>query len=350
MTRNMSLRVSIRSIAQKAGVSANTVSLALKNSPRLQTKTREHIHKIAQQLGYRINPFISAFMSDLKRSKTANQSIITLAYLAGTRLSKNSTKEWNPEENLRHPETRNGALERAKQLNYKLETFYWDQPGMTGERLTKILHTRNIKGIIVGPHSPHIDLSIDWSLFSVIATGHSLSNACMDRVASDIYSNTLLAWDKLRQLGYQRIGLITPLQGDLAVDQRVSAAYLARQQLLNKTRTPIPPLFMDSLELKNFFKWHKQYSPDAIITYPIDLVRPLKKIGSDLPGKIGFACLNIQPDDAISGVDPKTRLIGATSVEMLEGQLVRNERGLPAHPKLILVPGQWVEGSTTRQQ
>ena len=43
------------------------------------------------------------------------------------------------------------ARKRAQELGYQLEPFYLNEPGMTGQRLTKILFTRNIHGVVVSP-------------------------------------------------------------------------------------------------------------------------------------------------------------------------------------------------------
>ena len=43
-------RVTLADIAAKAGVHVTTVSLALRNSPRLPVATRERIRKLAEQL------------------------------------------------------------------------------------------------------------------------------------------------------------------------------------------------------------------------------------------------------------------------------------------------------------
>ncbi|MDO5547812.1 MAG: LacI family DNA-binding transcriptional regulator [Eubacteriales bacterium] len=46
------MRVTLKSIAEQAGVSINTVSLALRNMPNVKKETREEIFQIATELGY----------------------------------------------------------------------------------------------------------------------------------------------------------------------------------------------------------------------------------------------------------------------------------------------------------
>jgi DNA-binding LacI/PurR family transcriptional regulator len=48
-------RVGIKDVASAAGVSATTVSHALNGKGRLPPGTRERVHRIAEELGYRPN-------------------------------------------------------------------------------------------------------------------------------------------------------------------------------------------------------------------------------------------------------------------------------------------------------
>jgi len=47
--------VTIKDIAERAGVSFSTVSKALRDSPLVQNKTKQHIHSIAKDMGYQPN-------------------------------------------------------------------------------------------------------------------------------------------------------------------------------------------------------------------------------------------------------------------------------------------------------
>ena len=49
-----------------------------------------------------------------------------------------------------------------------------------------------------------------------------------------------------------------------------------------------------------------------------------------------------------SGINEKHDEIGASAVDHLIGALSRNELGLPRQPRKILIPGEWVMGSTLR--
>ena len=57
-------KVTIKHIAEKAGVSMSTVSRALRNDPAASAKTRERIHQIARQLHYYPNLLAKGLRQD----------------------------------------------------------------------------------------------------------------------------------------------------------------------------------------------------------------------------------------------------------------------------------------------
>jgi DNA-binding LacI/PurR family transcriptional regulator len=75
----------------------------------------------------------------------------------------------------------------------------------------------------------------------------------------------------------------------------------------------------------------------------------LEELGLNAPQDIGLANLNLVSDVSDwSGVDEQHQEIGAAAVDILVGALSRNELGLPPQPRRILIPGEWVPGSTLR--
>jgi len=51
-----------------------------------------------------------------------------------------------------------------------------------------------------------------------------------------------------------------------------------------------------------------------------------------------------------AGIDQNHRSIGASAVDLLAGQINRNERGKPEHPKEINIRGKFTDGFTIRPQ
>ena len=49
-----------------------------------------------------------------------------------------------------------------------------------------------------------------------------------------------------------------------------------------------------------------------------------------------------------AAIDQASREVGAAAVDIILGQINRHERGAPAIPKTVLIPGRWIEGRTVR--
>ncbi len=62
--------MSTRRIAAEAGLSPSTVSLALRNSPKIPAATKRRIQKIAKRLGYRPDGKLTELMSHLRLKRT----------------------------------------------------------------------------------------------------------------------------------------------------------------------------------------------------------------------------------------------------------------------------------------
>jgi LacI family transcriptional regulator len=59
-------------------------------------------------------------------------------------------------------------------------------------------------------------------------------------------------------------------------------------------------------------------------------------------------CLNRPMGSALSGVEENQEMVGAAAIDLVATQIMSNSHGLPAHPKLILIEGTWVDGETMR--
>src|SRR5712672_334593 len=70
----------MQQIADAAGVSRMAVSLALRNSPKISAATAERIRRLAEELGYRPNPMVSALMTQLRHSRDMKKPSV-LAYV-----------------------------------------------------------------------------------------------------------------------------------------------------------------------------------------------------------------------------------------------------------------------------
>src|SRR5262245_14119406 len=69
-------RVGLREIAQAAGVCLMTVSLSLRDNPKISAATRQRVRAIAARMGYRPDPEISRLMGRLRSSRLRRGTVV----------------------------------------------------------------------------------------------------------------------------------------------------------------------------------------------------------------------------------------------------------------------------------
>jgi len=333
--------ISLRDVAREAGVHYTTVSIALRNDPRLPVETRERIRQIALRLGYRANPLVSSLISNLKRARLPPE-LGVIGFLDTLSRPTGSFRR-SPEG---HP-FYEGAMQRAGELGCRMDLFQLRSAGMTARRMATILKTRAIRGIIVDSHLfPRGHLSMDISDFACVMRGYSNMLPKVHRLSHNHFQGILCAIHSLRHLGYRKIGFMLYEPFDLLVNNQWSAGYLTYQRNLQPSRR-IPQLLYRDSSPQKIRQWIRRHQPDAILGLP-DAYRLITLAGFSVPGEIGFANLDLDaaPDQSQAGVWQHMDKLGSAAVDLVTAQMQRNECGLPANPQLTLLEGVWRGGST----
>jgi DNA-binding LacI/PurR family transcriptional regulator len=338
-------RVTMKDVAQEAGVCASTVSLALRKHASIPAATREKIEAIAARLNYRPDPMLSALVAYRRAAKPASFGG-TLAWIYN-RPTRDEGKI---------PSTADffaGAQERAQQVGYLIEKFWLRETGIKN-RLTSILNARNIRGVIIPPlPKPRSHLRLDWKHFSVVTFGYSLTYPRFNTVYPHHFRAMSQLMRKLRSLGYRRIGLALPLSHDERVEHHWAGAFYFEQQRL-PPKERIPPLwtkdFQDFTESK-FIPWFQQHKPEAIVSfYWAEIPNWLKQLKLKIPQDVGFASPYVPPiEHSITGVQGNNKLMGAAAVDLLVEMLHRGDHGVPESPRHLLIEGTWFDGKTLRR-
>jgi LacI family transcriptional regulator len=336
----MPQRVSLRDIAAEAHVSHTTVSLALRNDPRILPETRRRIAKLAETLGYQRNAVIGDLMAHL-RTIRMRSSHSTLGFVTAW-----PTRDgWRQAAN--HRRFFVGAQTRASALGYTLDEFWLLEKGMTPARMTGILRARGIKGLVV--HSlpePNGRLDLRWQHFASVAKGLTVASPRAHRVVSSHYDDMQLVVSKLKHKGYRRFGLVLSRSHDL----RVGRAWLASYSLYGAETDPkfrIPALLYPKPDPVVFQKWLKRHRPEAIIFADPIVSRWISQLGMTAPRDIGLVNLDWSSEHApMSGIDSDPESLGAAAIDLLVGQLHAHEYGVPRREKVVEVMGRWVAGRT----
>lgn len=335
-----------RELARQAGVTVGTVSLALRNHPRISEATRQRIQKLADELGYHYDAVTAKLAAHLG-TKRGKKERLPLAWVH----DYPTAQPWNNNPYLKY--FWEAGCERARQLGYRLDEFWLSQPGMTPARMEKILITRGIEGIIlsVWPKKPMI-LRLPVQRFAVISTNFSVWRPQLDVVYPDLLTATMLCLKQLRRLGYQRIGLAIPGATAFRSMHESEAAYeyySANQLIANR----IPPYICEHYDAAPFFPWFKRYQPDAIISVFKGILEGwLPRLGVKVPQDVGYVEINWIPEltPARAGINNQPEAQARASVEFVVGKLHRHEYGVSEVPKVTYFEGCWVDGPTVRPQ
>lgn len=332
-------RVAITDVAEAAGVSKMTVSRALRGERGISAKTRERIQRVADKLGYRPDPAVSELMGRLRKSRIVG--LEPLAWLT----TYNAIGGWRS--NPGTCEMYRGASEQARKLGYRLEEFSLRTPGMTPKRLGNILYSQGIRGIVLAPLLEHGSIEgMAWEHFATACCGHSLLSPCLHRVSVDQFDVIRLAWQRLCERGYRRIGLCVSSNDNLRIGNRWHAAQLVEQE-----QTPaedrVEPMLTDDWKPEVFLRWYRREKPDVVLSL-IDVYRWMQDAGISVPDECGFALLRMDQANGIAGVDHRFSDIGASTVSLVASELATNQYGVPRIRQSVSVECMWRDGPTLR--
>lgn len=331
--------VYMHDVAREAGVHKSTVSLALRNHPRIPQETKERIRRAAERLGYRPNPMVTALMQ-LKRASRPLDTAPVLAFLT----AHPGRYDWRKKESDL-PNFFPGAVRRAKELGFSLEDFWLNEPGITGARMSQILRARGINGIVVAPLPPGAhELKLEWNLFSVVSLGVNLVSPLFHRIAHNHHHTMKMAISRCIEAGCRRIGFYVPYAGYHVVWEHWMGAYLAAQ-----TSAPelMPAFASPDTSEPAFWEWFGRTKPDAIIFGRSDLPLWLQKAKVGVPEDVSLVSLHAQSArDPMSGVYYDPAVTGAEAINQLIALINRNEVGPPEQAHDFLIHGRWAEGKT----
>lgn len=333
-------RVTVRDIARRLNISHTSVSRALRDDRQISRELREKVRRAAETMGYRPDPMLSA-LSHYRRGLGRAPISAELAWL----------NQWPVPANLRSFKEFNlywqGAVEEAERSGFRLEEFAVNRD-MPPARVEKILHARNIRGVLLAPiggHKSQLD-SFQWDNFCLVRFGHSIQTPRAHLATSDQLTDGLIAYENMWRRGYRRIGLVSWAK----MMTRFGAGYLLADLDMNKGRR-LPPLIIEHTDderehLRLLQTWINQHKPDAILTDVKEVRKWLKKINCRIPEDIGLAALSVLDGDASAGIDQNSREIGRAAVQLLISLINHNQHGIPATCRELLVEGRWVDGDT----
>lgn len=350
-------RTTLADIAKSAGVHVTTVSLALRNHPRLPVATRERIKALAEKLGYRPDPFLQALVA-YRGKTTPRRNPPTLAYVT------NWDTRWGWKKVTAHPDFFAGALAKANELGFHLDHFWMREPGLTHVRLSHILEARGINGLIIASHQREADVALhfEWQHFSAVKIDYFPHQPKLHNVTNNQCDIIRLAMQNVMALGYRRIGFVMHRGWDHSVDHLWTAGFLCEQaKLAEVDRIPML-LFPDAEPIEAwmaeskadvvvppgpFRRWYQKHRPEVIISKASFVAPQLAELGCRVPRDVAFVDVFLEDaSGGTAGVRQNHATVGELAVEILAGQLHHNKYGVPEIPTTTYVEGSWFEGAS----
>jgi LacI family transcriptional regulator len=335
--------VSMKDIAEKVGLHVSTVSLALKDSPKLRPETKKKVLAGAQALGYRHNPYISTLMRS-RRSRRIPQTSPVIGYIT----SHAGRDDWRKFEI--HQQFFDGCCEMANQRGYRIETFWRKDPTMTPKRFSRILYNRGIQGILLAP-CPELDahVEMEWDLFSPVAIGYSIHHPRLNRVTNNHFLSGIQVMDYCWRIGAKRIGFVVPKLHTVRLQHRWLGAFLAKQFSAGYP-VDIPPLITDQGKwgAPTILEWYQRHRPDVIVgSFGSSIKNWLETAGIQAPRDVQLVSLTCPEENhEVTGIYENSHGIARKATEMVISMIEHTEKGLPTEPWTISLEGAWNPGTT----
>jgi len=332
--------VTLRSLAKEAGVSPMTVSLALKNSHEISAKTGDKIRVLAQKRGYRPDPTIRKLMQHLK-SRSETRFKATVCAIIAEDVNLPFTLDNYPNR------IRLGMKQRAEELGYATDILNLNDFS-SKEQIDRILISRGIEGLVLLPLRYISDLTnrVSWELFSSVLVTSAVQAPKFHSALPNHFANITRSFSELTSLGYTRIGFITLKDWGRRTLHRWESG-VAWQNCF--TDNPEIKIYSDPIsnpsDYGSVVSWLEKNNFEVIIAEPLSQA-PYQEIINRLPEskRPKIIAMSWPTPLATAGIDQRPELIGKAAIEILDGLIIRGEKGIPIIPYSTLIDGLWVAG------
>ncbi len=320
-----------------------TVSLALRDDPRISASTRERVALVAQEMGYRRNPYLTALARQIRSAKQTHLKA-TIAYLSffdapGKQRSTTRHEDWREDFFI-------GAKNQAEMLGFGVERFNPWKTKLPPDRLNDILISRGIMGIIIHPpYSNAYDWNIDWDRFAVCVSNSGRFPIPFHTVGCGRQEGMVELIAQIQKLGYRKIGLVLRKRQD-DFHAHIQRCAVSDFQLNLPSELQVPHHIEKMVTKEGFYQWLDTYQPELVVAGFDEIYDWMEERGCSIPEKIGLVRPQICGIRNLSGIFFDHFAVGAASVDLIAGQMNRNERGIPKQKKHIVVSGVWNQGET----
>ncbi len=336
----------LKDVARESGFHITTISLALRDHPSIPETTRARIRATAERMGYVKNPVYHA-LSRFRQQGCVCAPAPRIAYLENFGLGSGR---------LRAPHLQgilDGATRQAKLLGYELDPLAVGEDDHDSHSLTQYLRENKIAGVVIGAFVPGFaEIALNWDDYAVAKIHSRHTEPDATTVGNDQLREVRLAFRRLSDLGYQRIGLAVGRADEDSCGHRHTAGFLMEEASLPPERV-VPPLLFpyisDPESLSGMIaRWVRRHRVDVVICNWESIQSLLASYGLKVPGEVACAglCLTDSSPPGLAGIRPHLGLLGERAVSIVVGQLKSAEHGLPEFPSSLYVQSVWQDGAS----
>ena len=337
--------VTIKDIAKIAGVHFTTVSLALRDHPSLLPATKARIREVADKMGYVPNAVFSA-LTHFHLNGRVRAATQRVAYLINHPLDQGAAL-YRPQQQILE-----GAPEQARALGYELEVVTVGVEGNESLRLDAFLKEQNITGVVLAAFDPGFaPVTLDWDEYSIVKIDSLHMDPPAPVVGSDHRQDVRLAFQRLRTLGYRRIGLAIGRADEDATERLYTAGYLLEQAAIAAEERVPELLFPYNCSMAQaselLCNWIRAHRVDAVLCNWSVIGDMLRSAGLLVPQEVACASLCLLDRHAgLAGVCPNPGVVGAKAVSIVAALLKSGERGVPQFASRTFVKSFWTDGAS----
>ncbi|MDF3130119.1 LacI family DNA-binding transcriptional regulator [Kiritimatiellaeota bacterium B1221] len=336
------MKVTIKDIAKRAGVSHPTVSRALRNDPQISKATTERIQKLAKEMGYHPDPALTA-LSAYRSSVKPTYQLEKLAVLCTSdRIDR--LPEHIQEQVL-------GIQNRSQELGFEAEIFPVGESEKEQGQLGKILYHRGIRGVIVTA-LPWQIRAFPWEKFCAVGIGENAEPLGIHYVHGDHDHAITVTYEKLRGHGYQNIGYCNMASSEKRNRYLFYGSYL-KQRALEGLEIKLPLLYPPG-DYHSLLSWLEHEKFDALMIDDVELFNFLTHSGIQIPEELGVAGLGASVKEnnrsQLASYVLERQRLGRRAVDFMQSMIHKNEVGMPAPAAryVLSTRGYWSEGTTLR--
>ena len=337
------MKINIKDVAKKAGVSTATASRVLRDFPGVRDKTKKEVLKAVSELNYEIN----AVARNLRQKKTNSIGIIV-----GNVLSQfysviaKSVEDTNNKYGY-NTILCNGDENPEKELNY-----------------LKVLKSNRVDGIILTPtgkNSEYVQHLIN-SRTKVVLLDRLIEGVDCDAVLVDNANGAYEAVKHLIDQGYRKIGIVDGYLDRTTGAERlkgylkaIEEAGIAKDDSLIK----IGDFKKESGEELTKELLKQPNRPEAIFTTNIDMsmgaLIAIKEMGLTIPDDIGIVCFDDSDwalilEPSITVIRQPVYQLGSTAAELLIKEIEDEEKNLDHKPTIVTLSTELIIRNSTKKR